>query len=270
MSKNFVPVFWSKYCQTELRNDLILANYCDYKFEGEIKRGNKLVVVGAVKPTIQTYVPGKDLDIEKLGDNAQYLEITQSDAFAFLVDDIDKAQAQEGYLNTQFDEAKFALAEKADKFVGEQAKDCDPNMMSESIDISAEVDPLATIDKAHLKLYTNGVTDREELAADLTPEHIILLRKKLAALFTDNIELIKRGAVGKYSNTLLRMSNNLYSDGTDRYEMVRTKKAIAFAGQIDKIKVSDNTKGFGDIVKGLHVYGAKLMRPKELYVIRVH
>ena len=66
------------------------------------------------------------------------------------------------------------------------------------------------------------------------------------------------------------MSNNLYNDGTDDYEMIRTKKAIAFAGQINKIEKARKEKGFSDIIKGLHVYGAKLVRPKELYVARVH
>jgi hypothetical protein len=143
-------------------------------------------------------------------------------------------------------------------------------MMSESTDISTLVSFLAPINDAHIKLYGNNVSQKTELAADLTPEHIVGLRTELASLFTDNVEFVKNGALGKYGNTYPRMSNNLYSDGVDTYEMVRTKKAIAFAGQIEKIKVSDNTKGFGEIVKGLHVYGAKLVRPKELYVIRVH
>ena len=63
------------------------------------------------------------------------------------------------------------------------------------------------------------------------------------------------------------MTNCLYNDGTCDYEMVRTKKAIAFANQMQKMKPSDNPYGFGEIVKGLHVYGAKLVRPKELAVI---
>ena len=111
---------------------------------------------------------------------------------------------------------------------------------------------------------------KTELAADLNPEHIVGLRTELAELFTENVEFIKRGALGKYANTYLRMSNNLYNDGTDDYEMVRTKKAIAFAGQIDKVETARKEKGFADIIKGLHVYGAKVVRPKELYVIKAH
>lgn len=270
MAGNFKPMFWSKWCQTELRKELILAGWCNYQFEGEIKLGTRLKIVGAVRPKIQKYIPGKDLDIENLGDNSQYLDITESDAFAFEVDDIDRAQSIKGYLETQFDEAKAALAEAADAFVGKQAKNADKNMMSESTDISAETSFLTLINKAHLALYKNNVGQKTELAADLNPEHIIGLRTELAELFTENVEFVKRGALGKYANTYLRMSNNLYNDGKDDYEMVRTKKAIAFAGQIDKLETARKEKGFADIIKGLHVYGAKVVRPKELYVIRVH
>jgi hypothetical protein len=267
---NFKPMFWSKYCQTELHKDLILANWCDYQYEGELKLGSRLKIVGAVRPSIQQYVPGKDLTIENLGDNSQYLDITQADAFAFEVDDVDRAQSIKGYLETQFNEAKTALAESADAFVGTKAKDANSDMVSESTDISALTSMLDPINEAHIKLYGNNVSQKTELAADLNPEHIVGLRTELAELFTENVEFIKRGALGKYANTYLRMSNNLYNDGTDDYEMVRTKKAIAFAGQIDKVETARKEKGFADIIKGLHVYGAKVVRPKELYVIKVH
>ena len=156
MAGNFKPTFWSKYCQTELKKDLVLANWCDYKFEGEIKGGARLKIVGASKPTIQTYVPGKDLNIEKLGDNAQYLDIDQFKAFAFEVDDVDAAQSKEGYLETEFDEAKTALAEDADKFVGTKAKEARKDMMSASIDISEEASPLTSVDAILVKLYKNS------------------------------------------------------------------------------------------------------------------
>lgn len=270
MAGNFKPTFWSKYCQTELKKDLVLANWCDYKYQGEVKGGARLKIVGASRPTIQTYKPGTDLQIEKLGDNAQYLDIDQFKAFAFEVDDVDRAQSQEGYLETEFDEAKTALAEDADKFVGGLAKGALANMKSASTDISEESSPLKTVDAALVQLYKNNVSTKTELAADLNAEHITLIRSKLATLFTDNVEYIKRGAVGKYSNCYLRMSNNLYNDGTDDYEMIRTKKAIAFANAVEKVEKCRPSARFSDVIKGLHVYGAKLARPKELYVIKAH
>lgn len=269
MAENFKPMFWSKYCQTELKKDLIMGNWCDYKFEGEIKYGKRLKIVGAVRPTIVKYNKKTPLNPEDLGDNSQYLDITEQKAFSFLVDDIDEAQSQEGYLETQFDEAKEALAEDAEKFVGTLAKNALTSMKSSSTAVTKD-NSLDIIDEGHIKLYNNGVSQKTPLAADMCAKHIVCIRRALNSLFTDNVENVKNGAVGKYGNTFLRLATCLYNDGTDFYEMIRTKKAIAFASQINKIKHSDNTYGFGDIIKGLHVYGGKVVRPKELYVALVH
>lgn len=149
---NFKPMFWSKYCQTELTKELVMGNWCDYKFEGEIKKGNKLKIVGANRPTIVQYKKGTNLTPENIGDNSQYLEITESDAFCYEVDDIDKAQKVEGYLETQFDEAKNALAEKAEKFVGTFAQKALAEMTSSSTEIT-ENNAISVVDDAHIALY---------------------------------------------------------------------------------------------------------------------
>ena len=268
---NFKPTFWSKYIQTELAKDLVVANWCDYKFEGEIKNGERVKIVGAVRPTINTYVPGTDITIESLADNAQYLDIDYADYFAFEVDDVDKAQSMPGYLDAQFSEAKKALAEKEDATVAQVAAlGALTAMKSSSLDISGQTSPTDSIDAGLVKLYQNNVSTKEVLAADLNPEHITLIRSKLQSLFTDNVEYIKMGAIGKYNNVMLRLSNNLYNDGTDDYELLRTKRAVAVANQIDKVETTRKEKGFASIIKGLNVYGAKVVRPKELYVIKVH
>lgn len=268
---NFKPTFWSKYCQTELAKDLVVANWCDYKFEGEIKYGERVKIVGAVRPTVGTYTPGVDISIEKLSDNAQYLDIDHADYFAFEVDDVEKAQSTPGYLDVQFDEAKKALAENEDAEVAKAAYNgALTNMKSSSTDISGETSPLTTLDAGLVKLYKNNVSTKEELAADLNAEHITLIRSKLQTLFTENVDYIKKGAIGKYNNCLLRLSNNLYNDGTDDMELIRTKKAVAVANQIDKVETCRKEKGFASIIKGLNVYGIKVVRPKELYVIKVH
>lgn len=266
---NFKPTFWSKYCQTELAKDLIIANWCDYKFEGEIQHGKRLEIVGAVRPTVKTYTEGVDIEIETLGDTIQHLDIEYADYFAFYVDDVEKAQSTPGYLDTQFNESKKALAEKEDATVGKvAATGASSDMIIEGGAITSD-NCLTVIDEALVKLYKNNVSTKEELAADLTPEHIVACRNKLASLFSENVEYIKRGAVGKYNQTYLRLTNNLYNDETNIHELVRTKKAVAVANQIDKLETCRKEKGFGSIVKGLNVYGVKVVRPKELAVIKV-
>ena len=266
---NFKPTFWSKYCQTELAKDLVIANWCDYKFEGEIQHGKRLEIVGAVRPTVKKYTEGVDIEIETLGDASQHLDIEFADYFAFYVDDVEKAQSTPGYLDTQFNEAKKSLAEQEDATVGKVAAEGVASDMVITAGEITEANCLTSIDEALVKLYKNNVSTKEELAADLTPEHIVACRSKLASLFSENVEYIKRGAVGKYNQTYLRLSNNLYNDGSNVNELIRTKKAVAVASQIDKVETCRKEKGFGSIIKGLNVYGAKVVRPRELAVIKV-
>lgn len=268
---NFKPEYWAEYCQRELEKDLVVAKWCDYSFEKDFKLGDRIKINGVVRPSIGRYVPGTDITIETLADNAQYLDIEYADYFAFEVDDVDKAQSIPGYLNQEFDEAKKTLAEAEDKTVAEVAAlNVLANMKSSSTDVSGLTSPTDPIDEGLIKLYKNNVSTKELLAADLNAEHITLIRSKLQSLFTDNVEYIKVGAIGKYNKVMLRLSNNLYNDNTDDYELLRTKKAVAVANQIDKLETCRKEKGFASIVKGLNVYGVKVIRPKELYVIRAH
>ena len=266
-SKNFKPVFWSKYIQRELEKDLVIANYCNYEFEGEIKESGRLKIVGAVRPTIKKYTPYKDIEIEELKDNSQFLDIDQADYFAFECDDVDTAQSIKNWMNVSMDEATIGLAEKADAYVGSLAKNAKHKLPSTAVTKENATD---LVDDALVILYKNNVKTNEELQLAVTPEYYKYLKKGLTELYTDNVEMIRKGIVGKYSNALVKISNNLHNDGTDDYNMIRTKKAIAFANQINKVETDRKEKGFADIVKGLHVYGAKIQRPEQLCVIRTH
>lgn len=268
---NFKPIFWSEKVQKELEKALIIANWCNYDFDGEINYKERVKIIGVVRPSVVDYVKGQDLTFEELADNAQYLDIDHADAFGFKVFDFDKAQSNPKYLTAEMSEAAQALAEKEDATIAKEAFEQSLTAMrSSSTDISAETDPFDVIDAGIVKLYKNNVPATTELAADLNPEHIMLLKKKLASLFTDNVDYIKNSAVGKYNNCYLRMTNNLYNNGTDDMELIRTKKAVAVAGQINKIEHTDMENDFGTKIKGLNTYGVKVVRPKELYIVKVH
>ena len=95
------------------------------------------------------------------------------------------------------------------------------------------------------------------------------LRQSLTEVLTNNVELAKKGAVGKYNNIMVCIENLLPTNTTShvRYNIIRTSKAVAFAGQIDQVKAVEKERGFGDIVKGLYVYGAKVVRPEQIYAL---
>ena len=138
------------------------------------------------------------------------------------------------------------------------------------MDVTTPEQAKKMVDEALLALRENDVDLEDEVTITVSPFFYQLFRDALTELKTNNDELIKKGVVGMYDNCKVKLSNNLYNDGTDDYMMVRTKRAIAFAGSIDETEAYRPESFFADAVKGLNVYGGKIVRPKELYVIKAH
>ena len=63
-----------------------------------------------------------------------------------------------------------------------------------------------------------------------------------------------------------------WNDGTRdcKLAMLRTNKAIAFAGQIDKVEAYRPQDAFSDAIKGLYVFGAKIVRPEQIYLFPIY
>lgn len=263
---NFKPVVWSKHIQSELEKSAVLQEDCDYKFEGEAKCGGRVKILGVARPTIGTYVGQNIGTPEIVPDSSVYLDIDQAKYFNFMVDDVDKAQTVDGLMPALMTEATRALAQERDSYIASLATGA--GAFSASAAITTATAAKEAVDDGFTWLWDNGVSVKDDVVLTITPWFYILFKDKLTELYTDNTALIKKGIVGLYNGAQVKMSNNLYSDGTDEYMMLRTKKAIAFAGQINETEAYTPEQLFADAVKGLDTYGAKVVRPKELYVIK--
>lgn len=268
---NFKRTVWSKHIQRELAKECNLVADCNTQFEGEAKLGNQVKILGVNRPSISKYNQAEGLGTpETPADNSQLLLIDQADSFNFMVDDIDKAQSVEGLMQTLMKEAVEGMAESRDTFVGSLALGADAGMISDSAAISTSANAKKAIDNALLALRENNVKLSDNVVITLSPFVYQLFRDALTELKTNNDELIRRGVVGMYDNCEVKVSNCLYNDGTDYHMMVRTKRAIAFASAINDLEPYRPEKFFADALKGLSVYGGKIVRPKELYVIKAH
>lgn len=268
----FKPTLWSNKIQNALETLTGLRTHCDYEFEKElVKAGNKLKIVGSVAPTIGTYVPGTDIDIENVDGNDQELVIDQFKYFARYFDNVDKAQSIPGVLENDSKECARYLHEEGDKYVASILK---AGVENETIAKSAtaitpnKTNVVATIEDGLVALYEKNVKPTDELYGEFSPKFYSALRQSLTEVLTNNVELAKKGAVGKYNNVMVCIENLLPTAEGVKYNFIRTSKAVAFAGQIDQVKAVEKEKGFGDIVKGLYVYGAKVVRPEQAYAIQ--
>lgn len=273
---NFKKQVWSSKIQHQLETITSLKDHCDFQFEGEVKQAERIKILGVVRPTIRTYVPGTALVREGANDNAQYMDIDQFRYFDFEVDDVEKAQSQKGLIEALSKEATLGLSEEADAYVASLVVEDKANLNSAaSTDISTVTDGgISLIESGFATLYGNNCKPSDTFHLEITPEWYTILRPEIITLDTNNSEIIKKGYVGKYGNALISIENMLgtWNDGTrnTKLAMLRTNKAIAFAGQIDKVEAYRPQDAFSDAIKGLYVFGSKIVRPEQIYLFPIY
>ena len=98
----------------------------------------------------------------------------------------------------------------------------------------------------------------------------MILKAKIA-LSTDNGEMLENGCLGSVGGCKIYVSPNIAKtegEGVTYHKcLARTKRAIAFAEQLSEIDAYRPEKRFADAVKGLHLYGAKVVHPAEMILL---
>ena len=179
------------------------------------------------------------------------------------------------------DEAGKGLALEGDKYVAAVVKDGVDNGVvtdettqtkvqiaaSEEIALTTS-NAMASVEDGFAVLYENNCQVSDTFYLEVAPKVFTTYRQQLTELSTNNPEILKKGAVGKINNAYVCIENCLPESDTAHYNILRTDKAVAFAEQIDKVEKYRPEDAFTDAVKGLYVFGAKVVRPEEIYVMK--
>ncbi len=265
---NFIPTVWSETLLKELDREYIGVRNCSRDFEGDIKGKGSSVKIGSIG-NITVFAYSKNTDIpapHALSDTATTLEIDQALAFNFQIDDIDRTQSQPKLMKAAMKKAANALADCADKYVYELFPNAtNENTLSyESVGYDTILDIIVA---ARQKLLINGVNSNTPTSLEVTPEVAsIILRAKILNS-TDNAETLENGLLGKIMGFDVYVSPNVVNASGRHKCFVRTKRAIAFAEQLNEVEAYRPESRFADAVKGLHLYGAKVVYPKEFIVL---
>ncbi len=268
---NFIPSVWATKIEEERDGLLVASKLCNRQYEGDIKHvGDKVKINGVSRPTITDYDDVAGLaEMERPKDQSTLLEITQQKAFHFYVGDIDRRQSMGDIMEAEKKEAAAGLAEAMDSFIYGHYKEAGIVSTVESLTAS---NIMSTISGVLAKLWKNKVPRNEKISLEATPEFVEKLMLANVLVNTGNSGIITNGVVGtlKVFNVDVYMSTNIHHDSTNGdCIFVRTNKAIAMADSLKEIKAYEPANYFGEAVKGLQVYGAKVVRPSELAVIKV-
>ena len=261
---NFIQSIWSKKIQDDLELKCKLVDNCLRSYEGDCKYARTVKILGVGEPTISVYDKGQGITPEQMSDRGQDLVIDQARAFAFMVDDIDKAQSVPGLAEEYQRKAVHGLAVARDTYVAGLIK-AGKNITTATA-LTEEAVKVA-VDKAIVALRERNFD--EDGVIEITPAVYNVFKNCLITLSTNNPEYIKKGIVGVYDGFNVIMSNNMAKDSTNAYCCVRGTKAIAFAGQINEVEALRSDTYFADIVRGLDTFGAKVIDEARIQVVKV-
>ena len=262
---NFIQTIWSKKIQDDLELKCKLVDNCLRTYEGDIEHARSVKILGVGEPTISVYSGTTPLTYEQMSDKGQTLTIDQQYAFSFLVDDVNEAQSVPGLMEEYQRKAVHGLAVKRDSYVASLIKGETTNVTTAEGKDAETVKE--AIDEAIVALRERNFD--EDGVIEITPAVYNVFKNHLITLSTNNPEYIKKGKVGVYDGFDVIMSNNMAKDSTHAYCAVRGKKAIAFAGQINKVEAMRSEDYFADLVRGLDTFGAKVIDSARLQVVKI-
>ena len=265
---NFIPKLWSARLLANLDKKLVFGSVVNRDYEGEIQRfGDSVVINQMGNVTIKDYT-GADIDTpEDVTSATQTLLIDQAKYFNFKVKDIDQAQANVALVDKAMARAAYAIADEIDQAIAGLVDGAGKTIGTLLAPISI------TKDNAYDKLVDLGVEldnvniDRVGRKVVLPPWYIGLLSKD--PRFTTNFKVLENGVVdgASVAGFTIHMSNNILKDTTDPTIFrvpAMTSQAISYAGQVAETEPYRPESNFSDAVKGLYVYGHKVVEPSAL------
>lgn len=271
----FIPEIWAAQLMVALRKALVFGQpaLANRNYEGDISQSGDTVRITSISdPTIGTYVANTTtITPENLTDAQRTLLIDQAKYFAFEVDDIEQRQAKGDVLPEAISRAAYKLADVVDQYIAAfytsvpAANDlgavavtaADPTALYDDVLVPLSV----KLDEANVPtegrwvvlppwLHGRGLSDDRFIRADAS----------------GTTSGLRNAIIGSAAGFDIYKSNNVVNSSGVVYEVLAGggNLAISYAEQINKVEAYRPENAFSDAVKGLHLWGAKVLRPEAL------
>lgn len=237
----------------------------------EIKNfGDKVHINSIGRVTLLSYTANADLTAaETLTSFQRDLDINQANAFNFQIDDIDAVQAKPKIMDEAMREAAYTLAEASDDYLATVLAAATTN----TIDGTGANTPTASTAYEYLVDLGTHLAEsnvpRNGLWVVVPPFFHGLLQKDDRFVKYDKVDgVITNGLIGSAAGFKIYESNNVPNTGGGQYKIIAGHKmAATYAEQISKVEAYKMERRFNHAVKGLHLYGAKLVRDEAVAVL---
>lgn len=291
----FKPEVWSKVILAALQKNLVFGGpaIVNNDYEGEISGpGNVVHITQFGDPVITAYTPNSTLTYQTLNDAGLDLNIDQANSFSFSVDDVDRRQAAGDMQSYLEERASYKLADTADQFVaglytGTASANILQNSGASSLNvgngISVAVYSTSTPADFYQKILlplkvklTQANIPMQGRYCVVPPWAEALLEQTVAFIAITDMkgepsQVFQNGFIGRAAGFDIYVSNNSVEFDTSANSgqgawvvQAGHPMALTYAEQIVQVEALRLQTTFADGVRGLHVFGAKLVRPDAI------
>jgi len=286
-SGNFIPEIWSGKLIENFYDATVLAHISNTDYEGEIKAyGDTVNIRTTPEVTIREYVKGQTLTVEAPDKPKIQLLIDKGEYFACVEDDIDKVQSDINLMDTWSKDASEKMKIKVDQRVLTDLlpdihalnKGATAGAKSASFNLGTTGAPVATTKATVIDLIVDLGTVLDEANSPESNRFLIIPAKmanlikksdlKDASMTGDSVTIQRNGRLGMIDRFTLYVSHNLLTSGTGaatKYNLIAGHKmGFTFASQMTNMETLRAESTFGNIIRGLQVYGYKVTKGEAL------
>ena len=288
-SGNFIPEIWSGKLIENFYDATVLAAISNTDYEGEIRQfGDTVNIRTTPEITIRDYVKGQTLMVENPDKPKIQLVIDKGEYFACVEDDVDKVQSDINLMDTWSKDASERMKIKIDQRVltdilpdiAATNKGATAGEQSASFNLGTTGAPL-TVTKDGASSTTSVVDLLVDLGTVLdeanAPEmdRFVVIPAKMAGLIKkselkdasltgDSMSIVRNGRLGMVDRFTIYVSHNL-NVSSGKYSIIAGHKmGFTFASQMTNMETIRSESTFGNIIRGLQVYGYKVVKGEAL------
>jgi N4-gp56 family major capsid protein len=273
-----LPQIWSARILAKLEKNLVFAQpgVVNRDYEGDIRAdGDRVHIHSFNDLTIGTYTKNSTtITYEQLTDTRVTLLIDQSKYFAFQVDDVDTAQMRPELIDAASDRAAYQLAEVADSYVAglySGASTSSPDNTIETSQFTASNVYQKFVDLSVLMDQVNLPSDGRYVVVPPWVKGLLLQNSTFVT--ASKPDAVLNGQIGQIAGLNILVSNNVKTTGTSpvvSHMMAGHPSALAYAEQIVNVEGLRLEGSFADAVRGLHLYGGKVLDGARLFDLQAN
>lgn len=282
---SFIPEVWAAALLTTLEEHHVFAQdgVTNRDYEGEISAYGDTVQIGYLSdPTIAPYTRNStDLSSpEVLTTTHDTLVIDQAQKFNFMLDDLDARQVRDDgeLVDKAAQRAAIGLRDVMDTYLAyTMVNNTQASNVLDPLDVDSPDEAFQLLRRLRMTLNKRNVPSDGRFVI-VAPEFELLLlgdnRFLDASAYGSNAPIMN-GEIGRAVGFRVLVSNNIpagypaSAGETSNWVIAGHPIATTVAEQITSVEAFRSQKHFADVVRGLHLYGAKVVRPEALAICDV-